>query len=604
MLASYLDTKIWKPWDRETKTLLLRLAVPAKITPTLTERLTGRTDGRGLLEGLVKKGNAFLSFESADTYRFHDLFRDFLLNRMDAFLGRDEIRKLNDLAAGWHYEQGDYYAGAKHYIHNNDHEGIRRCLEATTRFHTETGAISMETRLNFVKQYVLGLSPEFIGQNSYLISKCASVAFHDGNTADYIKYIDLLRQKMPEISKNQPELVEHIVFLNGLDFRLPLKRFIELLAESMPPLHLDSGFRRVAKTVTITQNLPFYHRSMRDYSEYYELKKEDFALIRATFGAMIGGDYDSMEHSIIAGIYYERGELLEAIRHAIEARQACGEGTHPETVFSADMILAATLYAMGALSEAAEIMRRTEDFIERQAQFLSPNFKALRTERAIRDGHTDAAREWLLVYANCSNRLPFYQICRHFATLRSYMAVKDYAAAAAFGARLSTLAAEYKRPLDQIESGLLTAMALWRGGEKKSAWQLEQAMDLARCYGFTQLFINEGKEILPLLWELRKRRGRPDAVRCFADRLINGIYKKHDLKPDEGTNPKLSEQQRAMLPYLSRGMTYKEIAEAAGLGHGTVKSHILLVYKRLGARNAREAVMKAKLLGLWDGPLD
>jgi LuxR family maltose regulon positive regulatory protein len=163
------------------------------------------------------------------------------------------------------------------------------------------------------------------------------------------------------------------------------------------------------------------------------------------------------------------------------------------------------------------------------------------------------------------------------------------------------LAADYKRPLDRIESGLLTAMAVWRGGEKnKSLKQLQQALHLAEPYGFTQLFVNEGQELLPLLWDLRKSKGRAAACARFADRLIEGICAKHDLKPAEGKTPGLSERQMIMLQYLSKGMTYGEIADAAGLGRGTVKSHVLLVYKRLEARNAHEAVMKGRALGLLE----
>jgi LuxR family maltose regulon positive regulatory protein len=179
------------------------------------------------------------------------------------------------------------------------------------------------------------------------------------------------------------------------------------------------------------------------------------------------------------------------------------------------------------------------------------------------------------------------------------MAVRDYAAAVTFGSRLSKLAAEYKRPLDQIESGLLTAIALWHGGEKSdSLKQLEKALHIARPYGFTQLFVNEGKETLPPLWELRKSQGETAGFTRFADRLIEAICKKYALKPAK--MPKLSEQQRAMLSYLNKDMTYNEIADIAGLGRGTVKSHVLLMYKRLGARGAREAVMKAKMLGLLE----
>jgi len=290
---------------------------------------------------------------------------------------------------------------------------------------------------------------------------------------------------------------------------------------------------------------------------------------------------------------------MEAAHHALIGHRACEDDMHPETVFCAQMILSAVLYAMGASLEANRLMDEMGHLIERKARLLRPNFKAMQAERAIRNGNAEAASEWLAVYANRSSRLPFYQISRHFATLRSLLALKDYPAAIMFGSRLHTLAAEYKRPLDQIESGLLTAIALWHSGEKnKTVKQLEQAVHVAMPYGFTQLFINEGKEALPLLWELRKSANKAVGFMPFVDRLLDTIYRKHNLKSAEEIVPRLSEQQRVMLTYLSKGMSYNEIADAAGLGRGTVKSHVLLVYKRLGVCNAQEAVLKAKMLGM------
>jgi LuxR family maltose regulon positive regulatory protein len=54
-----------------------------------------------------------------------------------------------------------------------------------------------------------------------------------------------------------------------------------------------------------------------------------------------------------------------------------------------------------------------------------------------------------------------------------------------------------------------------------------------------------------------------------------------------------------MLQYLSKGMTYSEIAAATGIGRATVKYHVLLVYKALGVHDAEEAVIKAKMMGLY-----
>ena len=80
--------------------------------------------------------------------------------------------------------------------------------------------------------------------------------------------------------------------------------------------------------------------------------------------------------------------------------------------------------------------------------------------------------------------------------------------------------------------------------------------------------------------------------------LLEQYVEKNNLKPAEEMVIRLSKRQLDMLTYLSKGMTYNEVAEASGLGHGTVKSYILLVYKRLGVRNAQEAVIKARMLGL------
>ena len=614
-LTQYLEARAWGLWDRETKALLLSLAVPTEVTPPLCERLTGQTRGRDVLDRLNQKDNAFLSLVGDDTYRFHDIFRDFLLERMNIFLSKDEIRRLNDVAADWYYEQGNYYAGARHYIKNGDHEGINRCMEATNRYHEETGNLSVEGRLNFIKQYVMNLNPEFISENPYLISKCTAVAYHSGETKEFLHYLAMLNQKLPQIADKHPSLVHTAGYVNGLDFRIPYLDYIKYLARLISRAREAGRPLTGTRTATVTQNLPFFHRSLRDFSELYALRKEDLTLIYEVNSVMLGKDCHVVQETIITGMLYEQGKLLEAAARSINAYLACTDELHPETIFCAYMMLSAVLYAMGASQEAHKIMERTEDFIERKALFLRPNFKALHTERAIRDGDTGAAREWLTVYANRSSRLPFYQICRHFTTLRAFIALEDYAAAVAFGTRLLTLATEYNRPLDQIESGLLTAIALWHNGEKsKAVTQFEQTVSIAMPYNFIQLFINEGNEALPLLWELREKAGKSTDSAFwvdFVDSLTLDIYKtfttkninsnrKHKFKPANKTKPELTARRLDILSYLSKGMTYQEIADATGTGRATIKTHVLLMYKRLGVKNAQEALVKAKMLGLLE----
>ena len=597
-LFEYLETQIWNLWNGETKKLLLRLSVPTEITPEFAERLTGEADGKDILERLTKTENAFLFPISGDAYRFHDIFREFLTERVNIFLDKDEIYRLNNIAAEWYYAHGEYFMSMKHYSNNLDHDGIIRCEQAITVYNENTENISVEATCNFIGQYILSLPHDFVIENPFLIVECAVIAFQSGNADEFLYYKDTLEQKLPEIAGKYPDLIETSGFLCSLDWRTPMVEYAKALAEMMPLMQMQSEESETfVRTNTVTQNLPFFHRSMRDYSEIYELKEEDLQLFRDTFGAMIGEDYKIMEQSLIAGIYYERGELLKAVHHAMNGCLLCKGNMHPETLFSANMILASVLYAMGALKEADNIMEQTEEFIENNAQFLRANFKALQTERAVRGGDINASKEWIDIYAYHSERLPFYQIYRHFATLRSYIALGDYAAAVKFGGKLQKLSADYNRPLDKIESGVLTAVALWRDGEKEQASRcLEQAVRITMPYDFIQLFINEGRDILPILWELREHEKKPAVFMRWIDRLVNEIYKKYDLARIK--KPKLSPRQSAMLQYLSKGMSYRDIAAVTGLEYDTVKSHVRLVYKRLGVHTADEAIVKAKTLGL------
>ena len=594
-LTEYLDKQVWELWGNDTRTVLLRLAVPHEVTPELAGRLTGQTDGDALLTRLVMVDNAFLSYIREDVYRFHDIFRDFLMERLEKYLSEEEIRRLNDVTAEWHYEHGDYFNSIRYFFNNRDHGGIVLCERAINTYNEETEDASVEASYHFNSQTIMYMPASFVAENPFLLASCCSAAYWDGDMPDFMHWLDILQGKLPEIAPKYPDLMETVAMLGAIDPRTSVIGYARRLAAMMGAAKTESGH-----TNTVTQNLPLFHRSVRDLSENYELKPEDLELYGNTFGLLVGKDWNIMEQSLIAGIYYERGELIKAAYHAMIGIYACEEGTHSEAWFTAHMILSVILYAMGASQEADSIMDQSEVYIERKARFLRPNFKALQTI-CRRDADTgveqSAAREWLEIYAPHTEQLPFYQIVRHFATLRCHMALGDYESAAIFGKRLQALGVEYARPIDRIESGLLTAIALWNSGEKEDATaELEQAALIAMPYGFTQLFINEGDKLLPIFWALKDKSGQSADIMNWIDKLIDGIYKKHGAV--KGKLPDLTAQQRAMLPYLSKGMSYREIADATGIGYDTVKSHVRLLYRRLGVHNAGEAVIKAKMLGL------
>jgi LuxR family maltose regulon positive regulatory protein len=275
-LVQYLETWVWDVWDDKIKKLLVKLAIPVEITPDLCERLTTEADGKNILERLVKKEGVFLTLIGNGVYRFHDIFRDFLLERT-ALLENQEIRRLNNVTAEWYYERGDYHTGAQYYIRNNDHEGIIRCLAAASQYHENLGVMSVEAYINFTIRYVKDLPAEFISENPYLIYKLITTAYHNGDMNEYMRYSDILYEKQAEIAAKYPALLETFSLGKIINPHVPLIEHAKVLLqfiEQMPKTAANTN----TNIGTTTQNLPFLHRSMRDFSECYELKAEDWEL--------------------------------------------------------------------------------------------------------------------------------------------------------------------------------------------------------------------------------------------------------------------------------------------------------------------------------------
>ena len=57
----------------------------------------------------------------------------------------------------------------------------------------------------------------------------------------------------------------------------------------------------------------------------------------------------------------------------------------------------------------------------------------------------------------------------------------------------------------------------------------------------------------------------------------------------------LSEREKEILGFLTKGLSYKMIADACGISYGTVNSHLKKIYEKLHVHSATEAVQKALL---------
>jgi LuxR family maltose regulon positive regulatory protein len=130
-----------------------------------------------------------------------------------------------------------------------------------------------------------------------------------------------------------------------------------------------------------------------------------------------------------------------------------------------------------------------------------------------------------------------------------------------------------------------------------AARSLERALDLADAAGLERLIVEHGTALRPLL-RRHLRTGTAHAA------FVSGALSRIDQRDDGGRlvpllpGSPLSERQQAILGYLPTMMSNQEIAAELSISVNTVKTHLKAIYRKLDAPGRREAVLRARDLGL------
>ncbi|MDD7968334.1 LuxR C-terminal-related transcriptional regulator [Actinomycetospora lemnae] len=151
-------------------------------------------------------------------------------------------------------------------------------------------------------------------------------------------------------------------------------------------------------------------------------------------------------------------------------------------------------------------------------------------------------------------------------------------------------------PRVRTEACLVGALAAERAGAPEQATALlEEALLAAAPHALRRPFLAE-----PALTDLLRRRvDRGSGAAGFAVDLLERLTGR---PADRGARPALAEplteREATMLRYLASTLSNPEIAAELYVSVNTVKTHQRAVYRKLGATGRREAVHRARRLGL------
>ncbi|MDR0649775.1 MAG: LuxR C-terminal-related transcriptional regulator [Synergistaceae bacterium] len=611
ILERCLDEYFSEAIDDDARSILLETRYLDELSEGLCEKITGRAGCSGVLEKLASSSGLLLRAGHGEYVR-NPLFTDFMRGKPCCGHGLGPGESM--AAASWHcFAAGDIYRSVYYGFQCGSDSNLPASLQELAK-HIPDG-LSAEARAKAALselESTLAVSPVgWVDGSPCRLMHSVWRDFASGDAAGLKASVGELRRAIPQIAATNPEYVAAAVVASLLD--------PEAEAEGAPSPLPDGAAVPDGKPLllaTFASRFPFLHRGVVDFSGG-EWRLGD-GLAQALSGIPAIG-FGAIESCVTGGILYEKNALAEALERARQVRGAGGDPlkTHspaPEIMYSAMMLEAAALDAMEDEERVAGAMKEISDFIRRErAPHLMPGFSAYATKVRLQNGHRRAASEWLSNYfVDDGNEADIGMMTLHLTTARALLVEGERDAARAFINSLIGLAERFDRLLDRAELLILLGMLEWhRGSPKKAAEPLKEAIRLTQGPRFIRVFADEGASVLPMIKQLmaassrRGYSGEADPTYLKELYLVTyarskrraGIASVMDTKP-----VRLSRRQALVIRLLSRGYRNADIAAEVGLDVTTVKFHVSSAYKKLGASNSAEAVMKAKALGLLDEP--
>lgn len=239
---------------------------------------------------------------------------------------------------------------------------------------------------------------------------------------------------------------------------------------------------------------------------------------------------------------------------------------------------------------------------------LLPVAKAFQAELALRQGQLGIAGQWAAQFDTIPPLSPMVRFFQpHLTLVRIWLALDTPASRQKAAGSLEQLKdyTEFTHNTVVLIKVLALQAILYDAEDDEPAAlkQLEKAIELAQPGSFVRLFLDLGP---PMGRLLRLLHGKG----VYSDYILEILAAyEEDRRPPTAGNGRppsavggrlepLTPREMEVLELLTQRLTNKEIAARLVISLGTVKTHTLSIYAKLDVHGRRQAVIKARELGL------
>ncbi len=634
-VGDYLVEEVLRDIADQDRQFLLDTSVLHDLTAPLCDAVSERNDSAVTLERLVQSGMFTTRLAGPDaSYRYHDLFRDFLTGVLRRTAPGRHV-DLHRRAALWLHDHDDPVGAVEHALRADDPDLagqwlVESSLEMLKSQQYETmcslfSRIDEASRVNSPVALYTWCYTLFYGNapgamiddvlTRTLASIEAAIETADVEQLDELaQYPDLIRGTPSELATRVAATVAHR--LGDTDSAL------RLVGELTDPS--DGG-----RVEGVAGEMLIYLGRIREGSDLLKRYSEfAFSTRNPVFASQ------ALALLLQAWAAIGQGRLAEAetlAERGVEIMQSHGLGDGPHAAL-AKVPLAWVAFERGHLSTAADLLEPVVDLLDRLEEVpayvlthtLLARINHNRGDRAAAGASLEKARvlpSKRVVAGHFSDYVTFEQA--RLALLdgdltAAEIAIGDWRQRCDRGgstmaehlllARFLIVAGEDPLPIlatqpekvditnvHRIETHKLRAIVASRDGDDITALdQLTEAMGIAKHTGHRQTFLDEARTLGVLL---------DNAAAFSGHRLSSGpesaLPESHRRSAATLAEP-LTQREWDILQLLPSHLTYRGMAETLSVSTNTVKSYLKSIYRKLDADKRSDAVANARTLGFID----
>ncbi len=642
-VVDYLVEEVVHRQPEDVRDFLLRTSVLTRLSGPLADAVTGRTDGRAMLE-MLDRDNLFLLplDDQRRWWRYHHLFADMLQARLlDERPG--EVLELHRRASAWHEQDGDITAAIEHALAAGDVERAAGLVELTIR------PMGKDRREAQLRRWMEALPDEVFAARPVLANGYVGALMSTGEVRGVEPLLQIAEQWLDAVGAAPAGalpaglLVADLADLERLPGWVRIHRAglsmmagdvaatvrhgrgaIEVLrpddnlghgaatalmgiaswrqgdlesaatayAASMRRFEAEGWVADLLGCAITLADLQWTQGRLRDAERTY---RDALDLAGRQPGGPLRGTPDM--HVGLGEIAVERNDLATA-REQLQMSHALGDHLgmprHPHRRRIAEAHLRE---AEGDLPAALALLEEAERVYDGD---FSPDVRPVTAMRAriwVKQGRPDQALAWAAQRGVAvTDELDYLREYEHVTLARALLGAGDRTAAG-FLERLLTAAEAGGRYGTALEILVLLAVARARHGDIGAATAaLSRALELGESEGFARTFTDEGPTMASLLTAAAKRGVAPS----YATRLLGSTNPaaRESARHRPALVDPLSDRELDVLRLLASELSGPEIARHLVVSLNTVRTHTKNIYAKLGVGSRREAVRRAGELGL------